>query len=1042
MTYKGILQIDELRLAARPYLQLTTALIVVLGLLGGWAGSRWWVVLIIFVILIATVIWIGRRAHRYGTTPVDVYASAVINLSATAVIVMLTGGAHSPFWLLFLIGAITSAMSFQGKIGVSLERFNTSIAALALIGPELINRPLDVSQLALAGTEVFTLFMSSAMIRNLTHLTLAGRERLEASEQRFRVLIEHGTDQIALVAPDGTLLYENPTVTNPLGYPRGTFLGHSLFGLIHPDDLGRARQTWKEVLDGKKVSRQTVFRLRHADGTWRWLEGTATNLLHEPSVQAIVINYRDITERRQVEEALKASESRFRSLSENSYDAIALGDARGTITYVSPSTSRILGYIPEELVGHPGIELVHPQEREYLLQQLADILEHPEKTVIVQYRIQHKEGSWRWIEAIVRNMLADSNVQSLVGNYRDITERKQAEETLREAEVKYRTLVEHIPAVTYIAALDDPKTRLYTSPQLETLSGYSEAEYLADPDLWKRAIHPDDRERVLAETAEFYETGEPFVSDYRAVTRDGRTVWLHDEAIIYEDEGNQRGFIQGVTFDITERKRVEAALQESEERFRGLSEASFEGILIHDKGIIVDANQAIADLFGFQSPQDLIGRNGLETLPFTPESLELIKTNLRLGLPGPYDITVLKPDSSTFLAETQGRTITLNGRQLRVVTMRDITDRRRAEEALRKSEELYRTLAHNFPNGTVALFDCDLRYILVDGTGLPAFGTSKERLESRTIWEVWPQDSQVEIETLYRAVLAGQTFITERAVANRLYEARYLPVRNEQGEIYAGIVITQDISERKQAEADREKLIAELTAKNAELERFTYTVSHDLKSPLVTIKGFLGYLEQDAVNGDMERLKEDSKRITNAVDKMAQLLNDLLELSRIGRFVNPMEIVPFDDVARQALELVHGRLQEHRVLVELQPDLPAVYGDKSRLIEVLQNLLDNAAKYMGAQPEPRIQIGCFAGEDNKSIFFVRDNGIGIAPEYREKIFGLFNKLDPLSEGTGIGLALVRRIIEFHGGKVWVESATGKGSAFCFTLGESQHRLKT
>jgi PAS domain S-box-containing protein len=623
----------------------------------------------------------------------------------------------------------------------------------------------------------------------------------------------------------------------------------------------------------------------------------------------------------------------------------------------------------------------------------------------------------------------------LVGNYRDITERKQAEETLREAEVKYRTLVEHIPAVTYIAALDDPKTRLYTSPQLETLSGYSEAEYLADPDLWKRAIHPDDRERVLAETAEFYETGEPFVSDYRAVTRDGRTVWLHDEAIIYEDKGNHRGFIQGVTFDITERKRVEAALQESEERFRGLSEASFEGILIHDKGIIVDANQAIADLFGFQSPQDLIGRNGLETLPFTPESSELIKTNMRLGLPGPYDITVLKPDSSTFLAETQGRTITLNGRQLRVVTMRDITDRRRAEEALRKSEELYRTLAHNFPNGTVALFDCDLRYILVDGTGLPAFGTSKERLESRTIWEVWPQDSQVEIETLYRAVLAGQTFITERAVANRLYEARYLPVRNEQGEIYAGIVITQDISERKQAEADREKLIAELTAKNAELERFTYTVSHDLKSPLVTIKGFLGYLEQDAVNGDMERLKEDSKRITNAVDKMAQLLNDLLELSRIGRFVNPMEIVPFDDVARQALELVHGRLQEHRVLVELQPDLPAVYGDKSRLIEVLQNLLDNAAKYMGAQPEPRIQIGCFAGEDNKSIFFVRDNGIGIAPEYREKIFGLFNKLDPLSEGTGIGLALVRRIIEFHGGKVWVESATGKGSAFCFTLGE-------
>jgi signal transduction histidine kinase len=234
---------------------------------------------------------------------------------------------------------------------------------------------------------------------------------------------------------------------------------------------------------------------------------------------------------------------------------------------------------------------------------------------------------------------------------------------------------------------------------------------------------------------------------------------------------------------------------------------------------------------------------------------------------------------------------------------------------------------------------------------------------------------------------------------------------------------------------ERETLVIELTAKNTELEHFIYTVSHDLKSPLVTIKGFLGYLEQDAVTGNMERLKVDTQRIANAVDKMQELLADLLELSRIGRFVNPSETIPFEELIREAMEVMQGELETSGVTLQTEPNLPAVYGDRQHLIEVLQNLLDNAIKYIGDQPEPRIEIGQ-RGEDaerRQPIFFVRDNGIGITDEYHERIFGLFNKLDARSEGTGIGLALVRRIIEFHGGRIWVESEVGKGSTFLFTL---------
>jgi len=232
---------------------------------------------------------------------------------------------------------------------------------------------------------------------------------------------------------------------------------------------------------------------------------------------------------------------------------------------------------------------------------------------------------------------------------------------------------------------------------------------------------------------------------------------------------------------------------------------------------------------------------------------------------------------------------------------------------------------------------------------------------------------------------------------------------------------------------ERKVLIAELESKNSELERFTYTVSHDLKSPLFTIRGFLGYLEQDALAGKHERVKSDMQRITAATEKMQMLLNDLLELSRVGRLKNESVGISFGELVHDAVELVQGQITEGRIAVHSAAELPTVFGDRQRLLEVLQNLIDNASKFMGDQKEPRIEIGQEGVEDGKPILYVRDNGIGIAPEHYDRVFGLFNKLDVKSGGTGIGLALVKRIVEVHGGRIWVQSETGKGSTFYFTL---------
>jgi len=229
------------------------------------------------------------------------------------------------------------------------------------------------------------------------------------------------------------------------------------------------------------------------------------------------------------------------------------------------------------------------------------------------------------------------------------------------------------------------------------------------------------------------------------------------------------------------------------------------------------------------------------------------------------------------------------------------------------------------------------------------------------------------------------------------------------------------------------KALAELEARNAELERFNYTLSHELKSPVVTMRGFLGFLEKSLSTGNIERAKNDLARIGNATDKMHNMINELLELSRIGRIIDPQREAPFEEIVQEGLKATEILIKEHNIKILIESGLPTIYVDRNRIIEVIQNLVENAIKYKGNQPELQITIGVRT-DDNEQVFFVSDNGIGIEPEYHKRVFNLFEKLNPQAEGTGIGLAIVKRIIETHGGRIWVESeGFGRGSTFCFTL---------
>ena len=249
----------------------------------------------------------------------------------------------------------------------------------------------------------------------------------------------------------------------------------------------------------------------------------------------------------------------------------------------------------------------------------------------------------------------------------------------------------------------------------------------------------------------------------------------------------------------------------------------------------------------------------------------------------------------------------------------------------------------------------------------------------------------------------------------------------------------QELLAKEQIQTEQEKLMEDLSFKNAELERFVYTISHDLKSPLVTINGFIGYIEKDIHVGDEKQVKKSLQRIHGAVEKMELLLQDLLELSRIGRLMNPPVDVSLHEIVSEAQANLFGQISKSKVNIQVGSDLPMVYGDKIRLIEVFQNLIENAIKFMGEQLNPTIKIYSGTVENNFCTVFIEDNGIGISPRFHEKIFGLFNRLNVEIEGTGIGLTIVKRIIEVHGGTIRVESIEGKGATFIFTLPIQIHK---
>ena len=539
------------------------------------------------------------------------------------------------------------------------------------------------------------------------------------------------------------------------------------------------------------------------------------------------------------------------------------------------------------------------------------------------------------------------------------------------------------------------------------------------------------------------QAGISYACELRMVKTDGTVFWVHLAATSSQDYEDDLVF-RIVLSDITDRKKAEESLRESEARYALLTHVAADDGLWdwHVPSGKAFFSAVYYRMLGYEEGEFPASYESMRYL-IHPDDVERVEKDFRLSLESGkgfnLEFRMMKKTGEYQWVSTHGKAVEKDAKNtaLRVVgNLIDITERKLAEQVIKASEERYRSLFENMLNGFAYCkmhFDdddrpCDFTYLSVNG----AFETltGLRDVVGKKATEIMPGIRESDPELLERYGRVSKTGKPERfeiffeVLQKWFLVSLYCP---DHGYFVA---VFDVITERKQAEQ-------ELQDKNTELERFAYTVSHDLKSPLITIQTYAGMILKDMEAGKYDRAHEDIKRIELAASKMTNLLVDLLDLSRVGKMMGEPSPIDMNHLVKEVLLQLAGLVTGSQAEVIVQPDLPTVIGDRKRIAEVVQNMVENAVKYMGNQVAPRIEIGARIA-DKEPVFFVSDNGKGIDPKFHESIFGLFNKLEAKSEGTGVGLTVVKRIVEVHGGRVWVESeGVGKGSTFCFTVGKWQ-----
>ncbi|HWR69439.1 MAG TPA: PAS domain S-box protein, partial [Dehalococcoidia bacterium] len=533
-----------------------------------------------------------------------------------------------------------------------------------------------------------------SLAHDITDRMRADEERKER-EERLRAVIENAWDGITILDENYNVIFESPSLARISGYTPEEWMGRPVGQMnIHPDDLAPLLAKI-ETLKSQPGSIITDVKIRyqHKDGSWRWIEATGRNLLHDPKVKGLVVNFRDITENVRADEERRASEERFRTLIEKATDVVIVLDATGKITYQSPSLERVTGFGHDEWVGRPLDQLlIHPDDLRSLSSLLQQVLTQPGATFEgITARYQHKDGSWHTLEATVANMLHDPKVNGLVANFRDITERKLAQEALRASEERNRLLVENASEV--IAVIQDGLLK-FINAKVTDFAGYLPEELVSRS--FVELIHPDDRQMVADNYARRLRGEQlPNTYQFRVTHKNGDVRWAEISVALFEWEGQPATL--ALLNDITERKKAEEALREAKEYAENVIEtANVLVVMLDTEGKVTLLNEAGEKITGYKR-DEVLSKNWFELVvpkeryPNVWEEFSKIKAAGKIV--GTFENPILTKSGEERIISWKNSTLVTGGKVVGTLSFgTDISERKNAEEALKESEAKYKRL--------------------------------------------------------------------------------------------------------------------------------------------------------------------------------------------------------------------------------------------------------------------------------------------------------------------------------------------------------------
>jgi len=776
------------------------------------------------------------------------------------------------------------------------------------------------------------------------------------------------------------------------------------------------------------------------DGTKRWLLFAGSSLGNNQCVEFCV----DISERKRMEEALRESEAQFRTLANAIPQLCWIANADGWIYWYNDRWYQYTGTTAEEMEGW-GWQSVHdPEALPGVLERWKGSIATGEPFDMV-FPLRGADGVFRpFLTRVVPVRDEEGRVARWFGTNTDISEQRRIEAELRENEAVLRSffdspgmmrgIVELVGGQIAHISCNEAAAQMYGINQ-DSIAGKTATESGASDELTRlwAALFEEARR-----------TGKPVSHEYSRVDAQGRLRWhLTDVSYLGVGRSGNSRFAYS-TVDLSDRKQAEELLRESEHRLSGIISSAMDSVISVDEcGKIILFNPAAERVFAC-TPAEAIGQPLDKFIPerFRASHAGHVRSfghsaKVHKPMSERGEISGLRADGAEFPIEASISQAQVGQQKVFTVILRDISERKRAEEALAfigsVVESSQDAIIGKSLTGTIQSWNRGAEKL---------YGYTAAEMIGQSVALLSPPERQEEILAWLEQIREGRSIEHQETV--RLHKdgrridvsVSISPVKDAQGRLIGASTIARDITERKRAEAALAAKAKELARSNADLEQFAYVASHDLKEPLRAVSGCVGLLQRHCDGKLDNRANEYIAHAVDGAARMESLIDGLLAFSRVGTRGEKFANVECSKALETALKNLASAVRESGAEVTCDP-LPAVRGDAVQLASLFQNLIGNALKFRGTAP-PRVHVGAHQDGAHWRLS-VRDNGIGIDPRHFERIFGVFQRLHTRREypGTGIGLAVCKKIVERHGGRIWLESQPGEGATFYFSLPPAQ-----